>query len=237
MAIYQHIYCDESCHLPNDQSNVMVLGGLMCPNNKTREVSLRLKDIKKKNRIAENSEIKWAKLSPSNADFFQDIVDYYFDDDDLSFRAIIASEKNKLDHERFNQDHELWYYKMYFQLLRNMLDPDQQYRIFLDIKDTKGQEKVQKLHQALCNSHYDFNRKIINQVQIVRSHDTPCLQLADILIGAVSSYTRQSITNIGKQKIIERIKERSHLSLDKNTLLKEKKINLFFWRPRTSEEL
>lgn len=35
-----------------------------------------------------------------------------------------------------------------------------------------------------------------------------------------------------KQKLIERIKQRSHYSLEKNTLFQEKKLNLFFWESR-----
>lgn len=26
-----NVYCDESCHLPNDGNSVMVLGGVWCP--------------------------------------------------------------------------------------------------------------------------------------------------------------------------------------------------------------
>ena len=34
-----YIYCDESCHLPNDDSNVMVLGALYFPKNHKRKIS------------------------------------------------------------------------------------------------------------------------------------------------------------------------------------------------------
>ena len=32
-----NIYCDESCHLPNDTSNTMVLGGIWCLKEKKKD--------------------------------------------------------------------------------------------------------------------------------------------------------------------------------------------------------
>ena len=41
-----NIYCDESCHLQNDNSNVMVLGAVWCLKEKKREIFKRLRNIK-----------------------------------------------------------------------------------------------------------------------------------------------------------------------------------------------
>ena len=41
-----NIYCDESCHLPNDGQPLMVLGAVWCPVDKSREISVRLREIK-----------------------------------------------------------------------------------------------------------------------------------------------------------------------------------------------
>ena len=41
-----NIYCDESCHLENDHQPVMVLGAVWCPLEKSREISVRLREIK-----------------------------------------------------------------------------------------------------------------------------------------------------------------------------------------------
>ena len=37
MSIF-NIYCDESCHLPNDGQTIMTLGLIWCPLDKTREI-------------------------------------------------------------------------------------------------------------------------------------------------------------------------------------------------------
>ncbi|NTV59869.1 MAG: DUF3800 domain-containing protein, partial [Chlorobiaceae bacterium] len=43
-----NIYCDESCHLEHDRQKAMVLGAIWCPLDKTREIAVRLREIKQK---------------------------------------------------------------------------------------------------------------------------------------------------------------------------------------------
>ncbi len=80
-------------------------------------------------------------------------------------------DKTILDQERFTQTHDDFYYKIYFDMLKTILSPQDKYNIYIDIKDTKSQLKVKKLHEVLCNNMYDFSRKIITKVMQVRSHE------------------------------------------------------------------
>jgi hypothetical protein len=207
----------------------MVLGAVWCPLEKTREISVRIREIKSKHKIQADFEIKWTKVSPAQKDFYLDLIDYFFDDDDLHFRALIVPDKTKLQHEQFGHDHDTWYYKMYFDMLKVILSPDACYRIYLDIKDTKSASKVKKLHEVLCNNMYDFQRKIIERVQTVHSREVSQLQLADLLTGAISYLNRGLSSSPVKLELIERMKKRSHYELTKTTLLLEKKVNLFRW--------
>jgi hypothetical protein len=79
---------------------------------------------------------------------------------------------------------------------------------------------------------YDFDRNIIKKIQLIRSEESEIIQLADILIGALSYLNRKLNTSTAKKQIIDHIKQRSGLSLEKNTLLQEKKFNLFLWQPQ-----
>jgi len=124
-------------------------------------------------------------MAPAKAAFYLDVLDYFFDDDDLHFRALIVPNKDELRHADFGQSHDEWYYKMYFDMLKVLFEPHAEYRTYLDIKDTRSAAKVAKLHDVLCNNMYDFERRIIARVQTVRSHEVEQLQLADLLIGAV----------------------------------------------------
>lgn len=228
-----NIYCDESCHLENDNKKYMVLGAIWCPVDKTQEIATRIREIKEKHFSSRHRETKWNKVSPAKLEFYIDLVDYFFDEANLHFRAIIA-DKTNLDHGRFQQSHDDWYYKIYFSLLKIILNPESNYRIYIDIKDTRGGSKVKELRNILCTSNYDFSQKIIERVQITHSHEIEQLQLADLLIGALSYYHNTNLNDQteAKQKLIERIKQRSHYSLEKNTLFQEKKLNLFFWESR-----
>ncbi len=226
-----NVYCDESCHLENDGQKAMVLGAVWCPLDKTREIAVRLREIKQKHGLSPQFEVKWTKVSPAKAGFYLDIVDYFFDDDDLRFRALIVPDKSLLRHGAYpGQDHDTWYYKMYFDMLKVILSPDARYRIYLDIKDTCGAQKAARLHEMLCNNIYDFSREVIERLQLVHSHEIEQLQLADLLIGAVSYVNRDLQGSAGKQVLVERIRERSRYSLTRSTLLREEKFNLFRWR-------
>lgn len=225
-----NIYCDESCHLEHDHQRVMVLGALWCQRELVHAASERIRDLKKRHGLSPQYEIKWTKVSAAKVDFFLDLVDYFFDDDNLHFRALVVPDKTLLRHEEFGQTHDEWYYKMYFNLLKAIIEPQHRFHIYLDLKDTKGKAKVAKLHQVLANAHYDFSRQIVERIQTIRSHEVELLQLADLLIGAVSYANRGLSSNSGKSAVVQRMRKRSHYLLTQTTLLREEKVNLFLWK-------
>lgn len=226
-----NIYCDESCHLEHDHQKAMVLGAIWCPLDKTHEIAVRLREIKRKHGMPAPFELKWTKVSPAKTALYLDLIDYFFDDDDLHFRALIVPDKSRLRHDAFpGQDHDDWYYKMYFDMLKAIFRPDARYRVYVDIKDTRGARKVAKLHDVLCNNMYDFSRKVIEKLQLVHSHEIEQLQLADLLIGAVSYLNRGLQGNAGKMALIDRMQRRSGYTLARTTLMREEKVNLFRWQ-------
>lgn len=232
MTTEYNVYCDESCHLENDGQKAMVLGAVWCPKDKRLEIAERIREIKQKHGLERDFEIKWTKVSPSKLAFYQDIVDYFFDDDDLHFRGLVVPDKSVLDHERHRQDHDEWYYKMYFTMLKTVFDPDSRYYVYIDIKDTLGHEKVEKLQDILCTNAYDFSRRMIADVKRVHSHEVEHLQIADLLIGALSYLHRELSGNSAKEALIARIRQRSGYRLTLNTMMRELKFNLLIWNSR-----
>jgi hypothetical protein len=225
-----NIYCDESCHLEHDGIKPMALGGVWCPKSEKNEAFERLRDIKARHGLPATCELKWNAVSPSMLEYYQDVVDYFFDNSNLHFRALIVPDKTILKHQDFNQTHDNFYYKMYFDLLKTILDPRDVYDIYIDIKDTQGQQKVDKLRDFLCNSAYDFNKKVVRRIQQVRSHEVELVQLADFLVGAVCYVHRGLTTSEAKLELIEQIKKRSGYSLERTTLYRENKMNIFVWK-------
>jgi len=206
----------------------MVLGAIWCNHDKTREAAVRLREIKIHHGLPANFEIKWTKVSPAKLDFYMDVLNYFFDDDDLHFRAWVAC-KAGLRHEEFGQNHDDWYYKMMFGLLEPLLMPNARFRLYLDKKDTRSAQKVAKLHDVLCNNLYDFNRTIVERVQVVEADHVEQLQLADLLLGAVGYANRKLGGSAAKNALINRIKHRTGYSMIKPTLLRESKFNIFVW--------
>jgi hypothetical protein len=235
MTQVYNVYCDESCHLENDGQKAMVLGAVWCPLEHVREITTRLQEIQVRHSLSPEFEIKWVKVSPAKAQFYLDILDYFFDDDDLCFRALVVPDKSRLQHDDFKQTHDDWYYKMYFDMLKVILHPHARYRVYLDYKDTQGAIKAARLHQILCNNMYDFSRRIIERVQLVRSHEVRIMQLADLLIGTVSYVNRGFSSSVAKQQLVDRMIERSGYALTQTTLLREDKVNLFRWQASEAE--
>ena len=227
----QNIYCDESCHLEG-QPGPMVLGAAVVPASSVRRHNDMIRKIKAAHGVAPRCELKWTKISPSKVGLYRALVDYFFNQPDLSFRGLVVPDKSKLRHGVFNQTHDEWYYKMYFYLLHPLLAPDRENRIYLDLKDTRGLAKVRKLHDVLCSSEYDFDHAILSRIQEVRSHEIEMLSLADIFAGALAYRHRSLQTSPAKTAIVGRIVERSGLSLRRSSLISARKFNLFLWNPR-----
>lgn len=232
MAQNINLYCDESCHLRADREPVMVLGTIWLPTEKRVEIFDRMREIKRRHGMHPNAEVKWTKVSNLKFEAYCDLIDYFFDDDDLHFRAVVAH-RDGLDHERFEQTHDDWYYKIYYQLITNVLVPVNRYYVYVDIKDTRGGSKTDTLERVLRNGMYDFSAVSLQRIQQVRSHEVEALQLADLLTGAIGYAARQSGTSSPKLALVDRIRERSGFSLAQSTLQRESKFNIFHWKPQS----
>lgn len=226
------IFCDESCHLEHDESPTMGLGAVWVAKAAVRQLSLELRDIKRRHKAA--GELKWTKVSASRSAFYAELVDWFWRQDGLNFRCIIIPDKNQLDHRRFNQGgHDEFYYKMYFSMLNKILSPDNGHNIYIDIKDTRSKLKVAHLKDVLCNNVYDFTGQMVSQIQHVRSHEIELMQLCDFLLGAVVYENRGLSGNSAKSLVAEKIKERRGRALTASSPLSNQKFNIFVWQART----
>lgn len=233
-----NIYADESCHLRNDGNDIMVLGCIQCPELEKEDIYHNIRNLKEKHNMSSWNEIKWTKVSNNKLDFYIDLIDYFFDNHNLKFRSVVAHGKKSLDIDRyFEGDYDKWYYVMYYYLIDKLIDPHDTYRIFIDIKDTLGQQKLGKLHEVLCNSQYDFSKKSIKDIHRINSKESELMQLTDILIGSISYYNRgfyYGLADKSKDILVNRIINR--VGLDKfinGTRPHEEKFNIFMWNPRS----
>lgn len=215
-----NIYCDESCHIEHDHKRYMLLGSVSSAYNQVKRHTERINDIKRKHNFY--GEIKWSNVSGSQYQFYKDLIDYFFDTD-LRFRAVVV-EKSKIDNGAFSQDFDEFYYKMYYYLLNHNINSEYSYNVYLDIKDTLSAYKVSKLREIL-----NVKFGVFRNVQNIRSHESLLMQLADLIMGALSyNLNDENKKVISKVHLIERIKQHSKLDLVNTTFRKENKMNLFF---------
>ena len=224
-----NLYCDESCHLEHDDSDVMVLGALIIPKDKKQEITENILQIKAR------TEVKWTKASMPKIDLYKDLLNCFFLDDDMRFRVLVAK-KTRLNHEAWSQSHNDWYYKMYFTMLNRLFDSTNTYNVYVDIKDTHSAQRTEKLEEVLANSHYDFNHECIKKVQPIRSDEVQMMQITDVINGAVCRANRTTIPQPSgaKAEIIDYIRMKSKLRLTQSTTLGTRKFNIFVWEGRNA---
>lgn len=223
-----NIYCDETCHLEHDKEKTMVIGGIKCAKSRRRYVTESIYAIKEEFDIPKYAEIKWNKVSQCNLDYFKKVIDLFFALDELQFRAVVV-DKTQINHDKFNQTHNEFYYKIYYYCLIGLVDTKAENYIYLDKKDTKGTYKINQLKEIISRKNHDFDQSRIVRMQCVNSSELPILQLADLVIGAVGYHNRDIMNaSPAKKELVKYIQEKSGYSLEKSTYPSEQKFNLFF---------
>ncbi len=228
-----YIYCDESCHLKDIQKQShMVIGGVLCDKINRKHISNLIKGLKKKHQLPNNYEIKWNKVSSKNIGFYTELIEL-IRPYNLIYRAVVV-DKGILNHNRFNQSEDDFYYKMYYTMLKFLVSQGgEKFTVYLDRKDTNGYTKVKTLEKYLLNKYYNLvDIDIVEQI----SHEHQLMQLADLLIGATSYKNRMAtntdLTSTVKRTIVEMIEKEYSTNLSKSSSYNSKYINILVWRPK-----
>lgn len=220
-----NIYCDESCHLEHDQQKVMAIGGIACPNYAKFHIYEDIKKIKERHSIMTHQEIKWNKVSKGKQTYYEDLINYFFDNELLRFRGVLLPNKSVLRHNEFSQSHDDFYYKMYYYTISYFLNQEDDLEVYIDIKDTNSMKKIKKLEEVLYNKARNRSKEV-TKIQQIRSHENSILQLTDLLLGAITYINRGIHTSSAKLQLCSLIKTRASQSLTETSSLSESKLNL-----------
>jgi hypothetical protein len=225
------LFVDESCHLEHDKMSVMCIGYIKVPRLAYDNLIQKFGDIKLAYSI--HNEIKWSKFSKVRMPFYKALVDFFYDTP-LEFRCVLVKYKERLNHKDYNQgSHDNFYYKMTYYLLRPN-PPKVEYRVFMDIKDTRGREKLRKISEVFENYHKGDSPFV--QFQHLRSHENHFFQLCDFFIGAIAYKSRvlksELSKNESKFEFIQYLEEKSGFLLDEGTPPWEMKFNIFDHQPK-----
>jgi len=229
-----HLYCDESRHLPYDRESCFLFGLLSCPAEKVKAAHAELSDLWKAHSLPPHFESKWTKVSPGKLDFYMALVDWFFNAEGVSFRTLILPDKQRLYAALPDESRDYLYYRLYYQLLRGAIEPENRYRVFMDLKDTRGREKRKQLEQLLHQDADDDDGKIVENLQHVRSHHVRLLQVCDLLLGATGFARReqQAKESTAKRALVSAIEEKLGQSLTMDTPPGTERINLLTWHDR-----
>src|SRR5699024_2148771 len=215
-----NFYCDESCHLESDEHRHMLISYVSSAYNQVQLHHEKIRQLKDKHNFYE--EIKWSNISHSQYHFYTELI-YYFFATDLKYRDIVI-DNEQVDNDRFDQNYQTFYYKMYYQLLNHKMDMQYAYNIYLDIKDTLSALKVRKLRDIL-----KLEYSAIRNLQNIHSHESLLMQLTDVIMGAIAyelNFDDKQV--IAKQKLIKKIQDHSSFPLTGSTPKSSDKFNLFF---------
>jgi hypothetical protein len=224
-----HLYCDESRHLPHDREPFLLLGLLACPADRVRASHAELAALWKEHKLPQHFEAKWTKVSPGKQAFYLAVLDWFFRADGLSFRALVLPNKKRLYAALPEDSRDYLYYRLYYQLLRGAMEPENRHRVFLDLKDTRGREKIIHLTDVL-RADADDPAAVV-ALQHIRSHEVRLLQVTDLLLGAVgfARNPKAEKESPAKRAFVRSLEEHLGQSLTADTLPGTQKVTLLTW--------
>lgn len=225
------IYCDESRQdllasktSISEDNKFCCIGGVMVPADARAEIKAKIKALKEKHGVY--GEIKWSTVSPNKLPFYLDLIDAFFDSQDLFFRTVVI-DASKVRNNVFNEnDQELGYYKFYYQLLHRWALLGNQYRVFTDQKTNRDKKRLQELRRIL-NTQFPVS-DTFESIQAIDSKESLILQMQNILMGAVGyKYNfRGEGSSYAKEQIVAKIESRLGRKIGK-TYQSEQKFNVF----------
>ncbi|KIC43848.1 hypothetical protein RA28_19680 [Ruegeria sp. ANG-S4] len=220
------VYCDEAfpdlLTSQNPNADYLMIGSLWLPSDLRAQAKERIAELREKHSVW--GEIKWTKVSPSKIDFYLDLVDMFFGfGDAMRFRCIAVNHAN-VNMAHHEDDHELGFYKFYYQVLHHWILHNNTYRIFCDMKSNRDPQRFGKLRKVLSNANLDAE---VECVQALPSREVVLIQLADLLLGAAGSRLNRTLrVGSAKEAVVHKIEERLGRQIAP-TWQNERKFNVF----------
>lgn len=228
------LYIDESCHLEHDNHSVMAMGLVKVSQVDSPQLKSHFVELLKS--YKNPTELKWNTLSASRLPLYFALIDAFVKEP-IIFRTVLVKNKSNLDHEAFNAgDHDNFYYKMIYLALNSEYvlpkytdDNENDYRVFLDIKDTRGRERLLTLQEVL-DKKFKGQSPFVT-FQHLRSQDNFWLQLSDFLLGAVTFKARglqkEMNASMVKCQVVDYLEKAIGYNLNEGTPPWEPKFNIF----------
>ena len=236
-------FCDESCHLDNDNASHMAIASVYCRKDRKKGINQVIKAIKTKYKIT--TELKWNKVSNSTLEMYKDIFTFIKNYRLLKIR-IVVSNKSKINQSARHRWYDTMYYKLLeFPMQSILWDYDlDNVDIYSDIKDTRSAKDMIKVCNFL-DRH--FKNKTLNppkfNSKVCDSNDVILIQIADLLAGA-STFKNRGLINCpnsskAKSELVKHIENCFKINLSSTTKTRFGELspyNVFIWDPEVKDE-
>lgn len=222
-----NIYIDESS-IDNPKNNYMVIGGIFLKRESKNFFKKAIKEIRKKHNYF--SEIKWTKFNKKTIPFMKDIIDLFFEKENIDFYSIVIERSRVLYDVYHSWDKEVAFYKFIYQLLQNRFLNESIYYLFLDYKEIRKRDSLKELKNFL--DIIIIRRKCINSkiqhLQHYNSKNIEFIQLADFFSWAIWYEKNWFWKSEAKKEIIKYIaKKLWKKDLNFKSNKEDKKFNIF----------
>jgi len=110
-------------------------------------------------------------------------------------------------------------------------EQENRYRVFIDLKDTRGREKITHLTEILRADANDPYGKSVESLQHVHSHEIKLLQVCDLLLGAIC-FARRPVAaheSPAKRQLVRYIEDRIGYPLTSDSPPGEEKCSIITW--------
>ncbi|MBI1422102.1 MAG: DUF3800 domain-containing protein [Gammaproteobacteria bacterium] len=193
-----------------------------------------------RNRYGYQDECKWTRVSKSNYNFYEALVDFFFERQWLVFHCIVVRKsavrkdiyhKNDWDLARRKHYTMLLTSKMH-KALRRYPDREQEFRIYIDpihSSYAKADEAMEVITNNVLNARFRKTSPV-KSVITRDSRETLTIQLCDLLLGAVMETWQKKAETQAKHDL------RTHIAhylgwpqLDSDTLPAERKFNIWYF--------
>jgi len=185
-------------------------------------------------------ELKWNKAgSRQNRDFFEDLIQYFFQRPWLAFHALIVR-KDMVDRTMHDGDMDLARRKHFTMLLTTKIRAclaaqrrrEHTFRIWVDpihSRYRKADEAAEKIANNVLKAALGQVRPV-DKVITRDSKDTPSIQICDFLLGAVMDAWQQEASSPVKKRLQKTIAHHlGWLDLRADTVPKERKFNVWYF--------
>jgi len=202
------VYCDEAnpdlFSSAKPKAQYLIIGSLWLPAELREDIKSKIKTLRENHNAW--GEIKWIKISPSKLGFYLDLIDLFVGYGNMLRFRCIAVDQQSVNMQLLGGDHELGFYKFYYQVLHHWIYDFNTYRVFCDQKSNRDPQRLLELRRVLDNANLSAK---VACVQALPSKEVVLIQLTDLLLGAASSRMNKTLGDgTAKETVVKALEQR-----------------------------